>query len=114
MISEQNVFSVYVYVKGVKVRCRKPDRHQLEVGKFPIETDESGTVTNLEAIKSEALPKARALVTKMMKTCLTTPHVTFNFTTLESHDGYQIIKAQLFDDRNFNIVLESESEEVAS
>ena len=108
---EQPAYQVYVYVNGIKVRCRKAEKHSFKVGSFDITLDESGKVTNLEAIRGEAIAQAKALVNKMMKTRMSEPKITFNYVTYEKCDGYEVTKAMLFDDRNFNEALAMESVE---
>lgn len=38
-MTEENKYQVYCYLKGIKKRCRKIERHQIKLGYYPLDVN---------------------------------------------------------------------------
>lgn len=83
------MLSCFVLVTGVKKRCRKTERHHLDLGKFEPGTDRN-TLKEL----------ARAKVSEEMKAFEPGATLHVNHCEIENEGGFGIISANLFDPRN--------------
>lgn len=83
----------YVLATGIKARCRKTDRHHIDIGDFPMDTN-----------RDEVIEQAKK---KLVETMKSTQKASFHwdFCEIEKDGGFDIRTMRLFDQRNERIQL---------
>lgn len=88
-------FSIYAYTQGVKKRCRKPSREQIELGLIPF----AEKLDPVELAEIEAI--AIAKIKETMKTYAPQASLNFSVIKINKEDGWFSMEVKLFDERNF-------------
>lgn len=88
--------NVYVMATGVKLRCRKEERHMLKLGLFPVDMAHE---------QAKELGKQK-LLTAMRS--VRGAYVCLDYVEIENDSGCQIMSQILFDKRHVKLALTTE------
>lgn len=90
MRTETAIRNCYITARGIKKRCRKEDRHYLEMGTYPLET----TAEMLEAKARELLAAEMKSVSKAVL------HLDYAQEITETDSNWHSMVCELLDKRN--------------